>query len=170
MTKNKRQHRLIVLALLAGLTFFSTRERKYEPDYEIVAEDEFDNPFARYSKGNIYIGSEEYINYIKPYVNEEDILIIDSSSISDDPNFTIIDSYLIEDKDLINEILEVIIAYAELHPSHWNRSIESMRNEYMIHNIFYNLNYERERTSSVDLNNEDEEKYNSKLLSKILFN
>lgn len=169
MTKSKKRNKLVLLALLTSLTFFATREREYEPDYEIVAEESDDNPVARYSKGNIYIGTQDYIDYIKPYVNEGDILIIDFSA-TDDPNFKILDSYLIEDRDLMTEILEVIIAYSDLHPSDWNRSLESMRNEYIIHNILYNFNYEIDRTSSVDLNNADEEKYDSKLLSRILFN
>lgn len=169
MTKRKKRNKLILLALLAGLTFFATHERKYEPNYEIVSEDVNDNPFARYSNGNIYIGSADYINYIKPYVNDGDILVIDNSNVPDDPDFKILDSHLIKDKDLINEILEVLLVYAELHPSDWNRTLESMRNEYIIHNILYNFNYEIDRTSSVDLNNADEEKYDSKLLSKILF-
>ena len=40
-----------------------------------------------------------------------------------------------------------------------------MKNEWIIHNLSYLFNYNVERSKSVDLNNQDETTYNSKLLS-----
>lgn len=73
----------------------------------------------------------------------------------------------IKDKDIRNDILEVLCCYEEMYPSDWDRTIESMRFEWLCHNMAYYVNYKVDDSSEVDLNNSDESKYNSKVLSRI---
>ena len=120
--------------------------------------------YATYSDGCVYIGDKCFLDEID--CNEGDILI-ENLSDDDDPNFKIIDSKKIIDKNKRNEILEKLCCYESEYPSRWDRSIESMRLEWFMHNIGYDNGLETKRTKDVDLNNEDENKYNNKVLSKI---
>ena len=168
--KSKRIKKgLIVLSATFAITFFSIPDTEYEAKFEIIAEDEKDNPFAKYRNGNIFIVSEEYINSIKDEINEGDILVIDYRN-QEDPEFIVLDSYLIKDKEDINTLLEALIEYEGMYPSAWNRSLGSMRNELIVHNILYDLGVQRNRTGATDLNNKDEGTYKNKILEKILFN
>jgi hypothetical protein len=76
-------------------------------------------------------------------------------------------SYNINDKDIRNDILEVLCIYEEMYPSNWDRSIESMRFEWFCHNAAYYVNYKVDDAYEVDLNNNDESKYDSKVLRRI---
>ena len=62
----------------------------------------------------------------------------------------------------------IILIYDSLYPSDWKRSIESMRVEWTVHNLLYDIGYERARTRDVDLDNLEEEKYNNKILRRII--
>lgn len=138
-------------------------KHKYNPNYCILEENA--DAYASYSNGLVYIGDENYINSLKN-VNPNDVLIIDERNLSD-PNMLICNSYVIDNKDLRNEILEIICSYEKDHPSNWDRTIESMRFEWFCHNVSHFFNYRTDRTSEVDLNNKDEDKYNQKVLSRI---
>jgi hypothetical protein len=138
-------------------------KHKYKSDYTILGDDS--EAFASYSNGLIYIGSEDYINGLEN-INEGDILIIDERY-KEDPNMVICNSCVITDRDVRNEILEVLLEYEIQNPSDWNRSIESMRLEWLCHNMAYNLDYRVEDSCEVDLNNADEEKYDQKVLNRI---
>ena len=127
--------------------------------------DEENGPFAEYSDGYIYIGDENYINSLEN-TNSCDILVIDERD-KLDPNMVICDSCVIKDKDTRNDILEVLCCYEEMYPSNWDRSVESMRFEWFCHNAAYYVNYKVDDSSEVDLNNNDEDKYNNKVLSRV---
>ena len=73
----------------------------------------------------------------------------------------------IKDKDIRNDILEVLCIYEEMYPSNWDRSIESMRFEWFCHNAAYYVNYKVDDAYEVDLNNNDESKYDNKVLRRI---
>lgn len=77
------------------------------------------------------------------------------------------ESYKITDKDKRNQILEVLCEYEKNNPSEWDRSIESMRLEWFIHNMGHELDYKKDHSDDVDLNNEDEEDYDDKVLRKL---
>ena len=79
----------------------------------------------------------------------------------------ICDSCRIKDKDIRNEVIEVLCKYEEMYPSNWDRSIESMRFEWFCHNAAYYVNYKVDDSSEVDLNNKDEDKYDNKILRRI---
>ena len=141
---NKKK--LILLALFLSL---STSACQY-------TQKESKEAFYKYRKGNIYIGNVEYLNSLNK--EENDILILDKRD-GDDPNIKIIDSYLITDVNLINEVLDVVLEYEKENPSEWNRTKKTMAIEWLLHNTAYYLNYQRDRTKDVDLNNLDEDYY-----------
>ncbi len=165
--KNKKitilRRTLIVGALLALLSYHFI-DFQDNPTYEII--EECDEAFARYSKGKIYIGNKEYLNSLK-CINENDILVEDLRD-SKDPDFKIHNSYLVTDRNIRNEILTILLEYEQRYPSNWDRTIESMRLEWLAHNLSYIFNYELHRTADVDLNNEDEKLYDNTMLQKML--
>lgn len=152
MNKNKKRILSGILALwiMGNLSY----DHKVIPNYEIVDKK---NYYANYSNGKVYIGKRKNIEKITD-ASENDILILDRRD-EDDPNMQILSSYRIIDANIQNEILEIINEYEKEYPSSWNRSTNSMRVEWFIHNVLYYLNYNRERTTDVDFNNEDAKVY-----------
>lgn len=139
------------------------KDHKYKPDYRIINSDE-DNFCAEYPDGCIYIGDDDYLDSIS--TNEGDVLVEDLR-IGNDPDMCIHDSYKIKDKDDRNDILEVICLYEEMYPTEWDRSIESMRLEWFMHNLGHEFDYKKDHSDDVDLDNDDEEKYDNKVLRKL---
>ena len=158
----KYKKNLLYLSTIIFLITYYLKDHDYNPSIKIC-DDTF---FATYSDGLVYIGDEEFLNNIK--CDENDVLICDNRKNLDDPNMIIYNSCCITDKDKRNEILEIVCEYEKCYPSSWNRSIESMRLEWFMHNVGYFFNYKRARTTDVDLNNNDEEKYDKKVLRKVL--
>ena len=143
-------------AILLGCIISSCHEDNtvtYNNEYEYSSED----PYAFYRNGKIYICSEDVIKRIR---NDKtsDIYIIDGRN-DNDPDFRICNSYEIIDPIEIGRIIEVLENYEMEYPSNWDRSKVSMRREWLAHNICYYFNVEKNRTSEVDLNNSDENKY-----------
>ena len=141
----------------------------YNPKIEYETEDD---SFGTYSGGRVYIGSKKYINSIKKEVSPNDILIVDESNGKPDepgdPNYKILNSYKIVSNEERNEILLLLKKYDELNGTEWNRTIESLRNEWEVHNILYDLGLYLDHTEDVDLDNNDEDLFSSKVLSMIL--
>ena len=116
-------------------------------------------PFATYNNREIYIGNQEFIERIKDS-NSPDIYIIDDRN-NKDPDMAICNSFKIKTYREMTSILRVILEYEKEYPSKWDRTLESMEKEWLIHNLCYFLNIRTERTEEVDLNNKDEDKYSS---------
>ena len=168
MDKKKKIKALIYLSCAISLYSYLSYDHKYSPEFTIYDNEE--EAFARYRYGDVYIGDLKYINSIKDSINEKDILVVcgyqdDNGQI--DPNVRVVSSYRIDDKEVRNDILNIILIYKDLYPSQWNRSLESMRVEWTVHNILYSIGYERDRTIDVDLDNSEEELYSNKLLQRI---
>ena len=161
--KTKRKILAVASAVLIGVTYYNI-DHVYHPTYEILQEQK---AFASYSKGKIYIGDDDFLNSLTDLC-EDDILVCDERFYEKDPNMKIYSSYRITDKNIINEILEVLCYYEECYPSPWERTIESMRLEWYVHNLSYIFDHRRDRVTDVDLNNKDEKKYNDEFLRKIL--
>lgn len=160
--KKKNKRKLLILGSLVALLTYSLIEYKYNPNYEVL--ETCDDAYIRYSNGKVFIGSEQYLRNLTD-LQDGDILVEDLRDASD-PNFRIYDSYKVKDKNDRDEILEILCRYEECHPSNWNRTIESMRLEWLMHNISYYFNYDTKRTTDVDLNNNDELLYNDDLIKK----
>jgi hypothetical protein len=120
-------------------------------------------PYTTYSNGDVYIADKETIKNI--IVKSDDVYIVDERD-TEDPNICICNSYRIRSLKQINEILDIILEYEEKNPSPWDRSKESLYNEWILHNIGYELDIKRQRTMNVDLNNKDEDKFSCLILKK----
>ena len=161
LQKNKRYVKAVLsISVIASLYAFYSHDYEYKETYEVID----DEAFTRYDDGLIYIGDESYIESINP--SEGDVLVVDERD-SVDSNFKIIDSYKITDKDTRNDIIEAILEYNRMYPMVYERSVESMRLEWLAHNILYNLNYEVDRTRDVDFEVSEENTYNNKSLIKL---
>lgn len=169
MTKKNKIKTLIFLSITIGLVSYLSYDHEYHEEYSI---NEYDNgPFGRYKKGNIYIGDREYILSILSQVNPGDVLIEQGYKVEDgnyDPNYKIYSSYQITDKDDRNDILNVLLLYNKVNNWELDRTIESMRVEWTVHNLLYGLGLYQDRTRDVDLNNEDEETFGNPLLKRII--
>lgn len=152
--KNKKFQKLFLIysiTFIGAIYIYNTYIDSNESDYKID-----DKAFSNYSKGLIYIGDKEFLDSLD--VNENDILVEDDRD-SNNPSMKIRNSYLVTDSTTRKEILEVLLKYEENDPSDWNRTIEAMDLEWEAHNVLYYLNYKKDHTTDVDLDNEDEEKY-----------
>lgn len=90
--------------------------------------------------------------------NDNTIFVIDSRY-DKDPDMVICNSYKVSDLKTMKEVLTILKEYEHNNPSKWDRSIESMMTEWIMHNIGYSLGYKRGSTVDTDLNNSDEESY-----------
>jgi len=155
MSKNKKTL-LILSTCLVVLTTSKTKASEinitYNDNYGLN-----NDIFATYNGRDIYIGDKDYILEIMD-IESDNIYVIDDRN-SKDPNIKIMNSYSIRNIDISN-ILDILIEYENIYPSDWNRTKKSMFNEWIIHNICYDLNIKTESTESVDLDNIDENKYN----------
>ncbi len=159
--KKKWRRRMLIAGTVLALLLYGGCEHVYVPQYEIM--DESVQEFACYSQGRIFIGNKRFLRSIKD-LKMGDILVLDQRD-GDDPNMKIISSYQITDKNVRNEILEVVCRYEEMYPSDWDRTIESMRLEWLMHNLSYDFNNQQPRTKDVDLNNDDEDYYDNWFLN-----
>lgn len=159
MKKIDRNKKIFIL-LSTYIILLTTPKIKAEEN-KITFNDNYkiksDVPFATYDNQEIYIGNQRYIEKINDD-NSTNIYIIDDRE-NTDPNMVICDSHKIkQEKEMLN-ILKILLEYEKKYPSNWDRTITSMKREWIIHNICYLLNIKIESSENVDLNNADEEKY-----------
>ena len=163
----KKKTKRIITSISAALLLFVyyNYDYKYVPQYEIVCNNKT-HCYASYRNGNVYIVKD--IKQMKNIdIDENDVIVIDNRN-SKDPDYKILCSYLITDKNARNDIIEILCQYEEEHPSKWNRTKESMRVEWFVHNLLHIFNYQTDHTTDVDLNNQDEEKFNNEIYQKLL--
>ena len=116
-----------------------------------------------YSEGIVYIGDKFFLNKIKSIISNEDVLVEDLRYLSDNPDMKIIDSYNIRDLNIQKEILNILCEYEKCYPSKWERSLDSMENEWFIHNLCYDVGVLKGNSKDVDLDNKDEGIYSFEL-------
>lgn len=160
---NKKKKKVLALAAILAMLIYHSVDYQYKPDYEIY--ETTDSGFGRYSKGNVYIGDAQYLRSLTG-ISDRDVLVLDQRD-GINPNMKVINSASIMNKEEINEILEILCRYEECYPSDWDRSIESMRLEWFMHNASYKFMHEIHRTIDVDLDNNEEDEYNNCILRKI---
>ena len=159
MEKIDRRKKAIILLysyliiLLSPKTKAQIKRKEYEISYNEEYNIDNNNLFASINDIKIYI-CNGYSNNINPNY----IYICDMRD-DNNPDIEIYNSYKITDLKEITKILEVLLEYEKKNPSNWNRTIKSMKNEWIIHNICYKYNIEQYRTKEVDLDNSEEEKY-----------
>ncbi len=156
---NKFKKKLITVGIAVTiLSAYCATTPKYDANYELLNDSD---AFACCNCGTVYIGNASFLRNIP---KDDKIILIEDQRKGIDPNMKIYDSCSICNKEDRNDILEILGEYERQNPSNWDRSIDSMRLEWLMHNISYDLNIEHNRTTDVDLDNEDENKYSSKLL------
>ena len=160
--KEKIRNKIFLAAILLMIITNNQPDYEYHPEYEIL---EGEEAYACYRDGNIYIGDEKYLRSIN--CESKDVLIYDNRN-SERTEFKIYDSYRIRDKEARNDIIEVLMQYEDDNPTNWHRTKESMRLEWYLHNLSYDLFIKRSSTSDVDLDTVDESIYDNKILRKIL--
>lgn len=67
-------------------------------------------------------------------------------------NITIKDSWLVKDVADMKAIIEIIKKRASRRGITFQRTEDSWIREWKAHNLLYNINYKRDRTADVDLN------------------
>ena len=124
-------------------------------------------PYATYSNGNVYIADSETIENI--FQDNNDVFIIDTRY-ENNSDIGICNSYKVTSNKEQREIIDIILQYEKTYPSNWNRTYESMMNEWDAHNICYYLGINRTSTHEVNFDNYDQDKYDSKVLTFFLNN
>lgn len=164
----KKINRKILMMIITYIVISFTPKSNYEKNVSINDNYKYNREefFGTYRNGKVYIGSKNYIYSIIDE-NTNNVYIIDSRKDSN-PDMLICNSFKINNANDINDILELLIEYENIYPSNWDRTIESMKKEWQLHNFLYNLGLYESSTESVDLDNEDEDYYNSNVLNKIL--
>ncbi len=160
---NNKKKKIIIALLLTTLLAYSSVDYNYTSNYQILDDDK---AYAKYSKGKVYIGNGYFLSHLED-LDYYDVLVEDLR-LSSDPDMKVYDSSKFKDKDMRKEIIEVLLEYEKDNPSRWNRSIDSMKVEWFLHNIFYHFNFQRKRTEHVDFNNKDEKQYDNKIIRKVL--
>lgn len=170
MSKNNRKKITAYLSMmLILLSLLHSRWKKVTVE-EYNGVEESSKVDYLYKEGNVYIcGSLRQGIELGNLCKESDIIVVDQSDYND-PNMKILSSYKITDTEDMKQILEIIKKYCDSKETNWDRSIQSMQNEWIIHNICSSLLIRNDRTDDVDLNNGDEIIYKSKILTKILQN
>ena len=159
MDKKTRIKAILYFYFALGITVFIFKDHDYDNNDYVIYDNDIE-PYGAYKKGNIYIGNHNYIESIKDKTNKGDVLI--------EQGYKTSSSYLITDKDDRNTILNVLNIYNTEVNFEFNRTMESMRVEWTIHNILYNMGIEQNRTKDVDLNNDDEKIYSNPVLKKLI--
>ena len=164
----KKRTKIVITSLsLAALMFtYYNIDYKYTPKYEIVGYVDSIKPYATYSLGNLYIIKD--ISLIdKISLSKNDVIILDQRE-DNNPNIRIMSSCNITNREARNEIIEIIQEYNRVYPSNWKRTNESLRLEWFVHNLLYNLDYKLEHTTDVDLDNNDEDYYNKPFFNHLI--
>ena len=130
-------------------------------DYEHYSGEEY----AKYLDYNLYFGDREYLSLYS--YDENNICIVDGRN-CENPNFEICDSYRISNEEDMINIISVIVNYANVYTSDWDRTAEGMRIEWIVHNMAYNLGILKDNSGSVDFDNRDAIVYENELI-KLLF-
>lgn len=150
---------IILSTYIILLTSLKTRANENEIKFNEDYKSEKTVPFATYNNWEIYIGNKRYIERIRDD-NTSNIYIIDDRS-NKDPNMIICNSFKIKTEKEMIDILKIILEYENIYPSNWDRTLKTMKREWIIHNLCHLLNIQIESAENVDLNNLDEEKYNN---------
>ena len=164
----KKRSKVIIttLSLVCVLFVYYNIDYKYDPKYKIIGNISMSKPYAMYSKGDVYIiKNRNMLN--SSLFKDTDIIVIDERN-DDNPSMQIISSCNIADKEVRNEVIEIIQEYNKEYPSNWKRTNESLRLEWFVHNFLYLFNYKTDHTTDVDLDNNDEDNYNKPVVNKML--
>ena len=139
---------------------------KYVPEYSILHYVGDVKPYAKYSKGFVYIINDLTV-IDSMNVNNDDVIILDQRN-DDNPTLKVLSSYKIKDNKDRRDIISIMQDYNKEFPSKWDRTIESLSLEWYVHNTLYDINYKHDHTTDVDFDNSDEDYYNKPFINKLI--
>ena len=169
MENNRKILTVYLSMMLILLSLLNNRGENVNSEEYNVEQESYEIDYL-YKESNVYIcGSLRDGIELGNVCKDSDIIVVDQSDYKD-PNMKILSSYKVKDTEDMKHILGIIKRYCDSKETSWDRSIESMQNEWIIHNICSSLLIRNDRTDDVDLNNSDEIIYKSKILTKILQN
>ena len=105
--------------------------------------------------GNLYIVSAE-LDRDAQSAGENDYFAVDRRDKSD-PEFIVMESYRADTDGVIRQLCQFLLEHESAHPTDWDRTLESMVEEWKIHNLAYSMNYKLDHSADVNLNNADED-------------
>ena len=117
------------------------------------------DPIGSYNKGQgyVYIVKEDLLDEIMEDKEDNVVVVLDNRTASD-PNMQIQDSYRITKTKQQKEIAQIMLDYNTSNPVEpaWSRTLDSLVEEWKLHNFAYSWGIKRERTADCDFNNADE--------------
>ena len=128
------------------------------PDSKNYVEPKDIDPIGYFNKGQgyVYIVKEDQLDIMED--KEDNVVVIVDKRLSSDPNMQIQDSYQITKTKQQKEIAQLMLDYNTSNPVNpaWSRTLDSLVEEWKLHNFAYSLGYKQERTGDCDFNNADE--------------
>ncbi len=104
--------------------------------------------------GTLYLCTEK-VERASQSLGENDFFALDRRT-AKDPEIVVYDSYRADSQILIKCLCTVLLEHEKVYPSPWERSLDSMVEEWAIHNAAYEMNYKVDHAKDVNLNNADE--------------
>jgi hypothetical protein len=153
MALNRKLKATIALLIITLSVKSSNQSKEVKTTYNDFFKINGCHTFATYKGKDIIIGSKYFIESQKK--DDNNIYIIDER-FSTDPDLSICESHQIYSLKAMKDIIDILMEYEKRYPTKWDRTYDSMLKEWLIHNICYYLNHERERTRQVDFDNSDE--------------
>lgn len=166
MDSKKKRFLALSLSFIMATTIIS--DKLQSSSKRIYTDETIDNPhyIGSCEDGDVYFASKKEIEELIES-GVDGILIIDERN-DKDPNVQIIDSCDIKSVRTMKDVLTIVKNYDDENPSKWSRTIKSMVNEWWIHNFCYDYDFYQYRTKDVDLNNADEENFETFNLHKLV--
>ncbi|MGN1098227.1 MAG: hypothetical protein ACI4SS_04960, partial [Clostridia bacterium] len=104
--------------------------------------------------GTLYLVTSDIDRSLQS-AGENDYFALDRRS-AKDPEVVVYDSYRAGSEKLIRRLCEILLEHEAAHPTDWERTIDSMIEEWEIHNAAYSMDYKTDHSKDVNLNNADE--------------
>ena len=106
-------------------------------------------------RGKLYIVSTKVDRDVQS-AGENDYFAVDRRD-KKDPEFVVMSSYRADTDAVIRQLCQLLLDHESAYPTEWNRTLESLVQEWKIHNLAYSLNYKIDHSADVNLNNADED-------------
>lgn len=104
--------------------------------------------------GKLFIVTEDLDRAAQTF-GENDYFAVDRRTAAD-PEFIVMDSYRADNEAIVRCLCQLLLKHEADRPTDWDRSLESMISEWMMHNLAYNMDYKTDHSQHVNLNNADE--------------
>lgn len=138
-----------------GVSFF---EEEYDPThggkiYSYPYSIDIENN-GEETSGVLYVITSD-VNISAQSAGENDYFALDRRDAAD-PEFVVYDSYRAQSDKLIRRLCRILLNHEEAHPTAWERTLDSMAEEWQMHNASYEMDYKIDHAKDVNLNNGDE--------------